>query len=198
MKMNNRNALIYGSCTGKTESIAEDIIEAFLPELSLQLIDVSSLEAINLSAFEIAICGIPTWDIGELEYGWSDLYDELDNVDLSGVQVAMFGLGDQRNYGDTYQDAMGILYKKLIECGAFGGIGFTQIDGHEFEESLAIVDGHFCGLALDEDNQDELSAERIRRWTGQVTTEIRLSNLNLKADQSAPIIDKAAALKNSN
>ena len=182
MASEHKSALIYGSCTGKTEYLAEVVIEQFLPELPLELIDVSSIEATDLPKFELIICGIPTWDIGELEYGWQDIYDQLDGVVLSDVQVAMFGLGDQRNYGDTYQDAMGILYSKMLECGAGGGIGFTVTEGHKFEESLAIVDGHFCGLALDEDNQDELSDERIQKWASQVKAELLVNPLNSKVD----------------
>ena len=59
---------------------------------------------------------------------------------------------------------MGILYKKLIECGATGGIGFTSTETHEFEGSLGVIDGMFCGLALDEDSQSELTDERIAEW----------------------------------
>ena len=55
--------------------------------------------------------GIPFWDVGQLEYCWQDIYEQLDNVDCSGLKVAMFGLGDQYSYQDTYQDAMGLLYK---------------------------------------------------------------------------------------
>ena len=59
---------------------------------------------------------------------------------------------------------MGILYKKLLERGARGGIGFTPTDSHEFDESLGVIDGQFCGLAIDEDNQEDLTEERIEEW----------------------------------
>lgn len=161
-------ALIYGSCTGKTEYIADEIIDSLKPEIELALIDVSSLDAPDLKNWDFVVCGIPTWDIGELEYGWQDVYDKLDGVDLSGLHVAMFGLGDQCNYPDTYQDAMGILYEKLLECGAIGKIGFTAVEGHDFEASLAVVDEQFCGLAIDEDNQDHLTESRIKSWAKQI------------------------------
>ena len=167
-----RCALIYGSCTGKTEDVSEILAEAFLPELELVVVDIASLEPQDLNQFEFVVCGIPTWDVGELEYGWQDVYDNLDGVDLSGLTIAMVGLGDQFNYSETYQDAMGILYEKLVECGASGKIGFTSTEGHEFEGSRALIDQQFCGLALDEDNQDELSEGRINRWVAQVKLEL--------------------------
>ena len=33
-------------------------------------------------------------------------------------------------------------------------------------------DSTFCGLALDEDNQDDLSADRIKKWVAQIKKEI--------------------------
>lgn len=180
MKPNSNCALIFGSVTGKTAYLAERIVEVFRPEIDLMLIDVSTIEATDIAKFSFAICGIPTWDVGELEYGWADLYEDLNDVSLNGTTIAMFGLGDQWGYGDTYQDAMGILYKKLMERGATGGIGFTSTDGHDFIESCAVEAGQFVGLALDEDNQDELSDQRIKEWCQQVKLELETANLKTK------------------
>ena len=182
-----RVALIFGTCTGKTEEISEIMAESFLPELEVEMTDIAATEPEDLKKYEFIICGIPTWDVGELEYGWQDVYDELDGVDLSGLLVAMFGLGDQHNYSDTYQDAMGILYEKLLECGASGKIGFTSTEGHEFDASRGLIDDQFCGLALDEDNQDDLSEERIHKWTAQVKSEIQQIKPDLLT--SAPTTD---------
>ncbi len=161
-------ALIYGSCTGNTGCVAELLIEQLKPEVELETVDVNTVSAEDLGSYDFALCGIPTWDIGELEYGWQEIYDSLDGVDLSNLTVAMFGLGDQGTYDETYQDAMGILYKKFLECGATGGIGFTSTETHEFEGSLGVIDGMFCGLALDEDSQSELTEERIQEWVGSI------------------------------
>nr|MBA3924398.1 flavodoxin FldA [Nostocaceae cyanobacterium] len=38
-------------------------------------------------------------------------------------------------------------------------------------ESKAVRDGKFVGLALDEDNQSELTAERIKAWAAQLKGE---------------------------
>ncbi len=164
-------ALIYGSCTGRTEYVAEQIVESLRPEIEVELVDVYKIKPKNLADWDFIICGIPTWDVGELEYGWHDIHANLDDVELSNVTVAMFGLGDQANYIDTYQDAMGILYLKLLERGATGGIGFTSTETHTFEESLGVIDGKFCGLALDEDNQDDLTENRIAEWTADLKRE---------------------------
>ena len=158
-----KSALIYGSCTGRTWHVAEIVVEALKPEIELEFIDVNKVGASDLNNWDFIICAIPTWDVGELEYGWSDVYDDLDGVELTNT-VAMIGVGDQCSYADTYQDAMGILYKKLLECGANGGVAFTSTETHEFEESLGVIDGKFCGLAIDEDTQDDLTEPRIKEW----------------------------------
>lgn len=162
-----KTALIYGTTTGNTEHVASLIAEALKPEIEVECVDVFKIAAANLNDWDLVICGIPTWDVGELEYGWSDLYDHLDEVELD-VTVTMFGLGDQVCYAETYQDAMGILYRKLVERGATGQLGFTPIGEHAFEESIAIIDGQFCGLALDEDSQPELTDSRIAAWAAEV------------------------------
>ena len=37
---------------------------------------------------------------------------------------------------------------------------------------VAVSDGMFCGLALDENNQPELTASRIEKWVAQLKQEI--------------------------
>ena len=166
-----RVALIYGTLLGNTENVAESIIEQMKPEFEVELVDVCLVEAKDLNKWDLLICGIPTWDIGQLEYGWADLYEDLDSVDLDLI-VTMFGLGDQSSYRDTYQDAMGILYRKLIERGARGDIGFTSTEGHDFEISDALIDGKFCGLAIDEDQQPDLTESRVVNWAVQIEEEL--------------------------
>ena len=39
----------------------------------------------------------------------------MDDLDLSGKKVAVFGLGDQEAYPDTFVDGLGILANK-VKC----------------------------------------------------------------------------------
>ena len=50
-------------------------------------------------------------------------------------------------------------------------IGKWSIEGYEFDESVAQEGDKFLGLALDYDNQDELSEERITKWTDSIQSE---------------------------
>lgn len=158
-----RVILVYGSVTTKTEMVAK-LVEEQLGDHLERVVEVSEIEPADLKGFDLVIAGIPTWDVGELEYSWQDFYDNMDGQDYAGLRIAIFGLGDQDAYADTYQDAMGILYDKFIECGAGGQIGFTSVEGHSHDESKAQHGDQFCGLAIDEDNQSSLTEVRINEW----------------------------------
>ncbi|BAZ20359.1 flavodoxin [Kalymmatonema gypsitolerans NIES-4073] len=46
--------------------------------------------------------------------------------------------------------------------------GFCSTDGYDFNESKALKNGKFVGLALDEDKQSDLTQERVKTWVVQV------------------------------
>jgi flavodoxin I len=96
-----------------------------------------------------------------------DWFDNFDKIDLTGKPVALFSLGDQAGYPTHFCSAMGTLYEKVAERGAYV-VGFTHRDGYDFTESHALVDGYLCGLALDEVNQPQMTEERITNWVSFV------------------------------
>jgi flavodoxin I len=53
-------------------------------------------------------------------------------------------------------------------------VGFWSTDGYEHSDSKAIKNGKFVGLAIDEDNQSELTDERIKKWVAQIKPEFGL------------------------
>lgn len=170
-----RAALIYGSSSGKTEYVVPLLQEELRPELEVELLDVGILAPADLARYGLLLLAIPTWDIGQLEYNWQEMCDKMEGLDLSGVRIAMIGLGDQENYPDTYQDAMGMLYEFFLAHGAVGGLGFMDTHGHVFEESRGVIGDQFCGLALDEDNQPGETEPRIAAWAGQLKRELGLT-----------------------
>ena len=169
-----RIGLVYGSTTGNTEDAAEAIREHFEDSID-ECLNISGLDLARLTEFDVLLIGIPTWNIGELQQDWDEVFRKLDGITLSGVRVAFFGTGDQRGYPDNFQDAMGILRDKLLERGAVADLGHWPTDGYHFQRSRALLpDGRFCGLALDVDGQKEQSEPRIAAWCAQVTAELGL------------------------
>ena len=167
--MSKKIGLFYGTTTGKTEAVAEAIRDAF-DDVTIDYNDISKVDIEELNEYDCLIIGCPTWDIGELQSDWESVFSELDDIDFTGKLVAYFGTGDQLGYGDTFQDAMGILEEKITELGG-NTVGYTDAEGYDFNDSKALHDGKFCGLALDEDNQPELTETRILAWVAQLKIE---------------------------
>jgi flavodoxin I len=166
--------LFYGSTTGKTETVAETIQVEFGGEGTVSLHEIADVSTEDFDNYDCLIIGCPTWDIGELQSDWDGFYqEELDNINFSGKKVAYFGTGDQVGYAENFQDAMGILEAKISSLGGTT-VGYWSIDGYEHEASKAEKNGKFVGLALDEDNQSELTDSRIREWVTQLKNEFNL------------------------
>ena len=158
--------LFYASSTGNTELIAKKIKER-MTLFDVELHNVSDCDADSMKEYEFIIMGISTWGEGDLQDDWEDYFSNITKTDFSNKTVAMFGLGDQEEYCDNFLDAMGTIYNEIVQNGATV-IGTWSTDGYDFDESTAIRDGEFVGLALDEDNQSELTDERIDSWVEQI------------------------------
>ncbi|WP_415903869.1 flavodoxin [Neptuniibacter sp. QD48_55] len=165
-------ALFYGTTTGNTGDIA-DKIKGSWDAGELELFDVADSSLSAAKDFDILIFAIPTWDYGEVQEDWLEVWNEVDQLDFSGKQAAFIGLGDQFGYPEWFVDAMGMLHDKIVAKGA-EIVGHWSVEGYEFEESKALTDDkkHFIGLALDEDWQRDQTDERISDWLDQVKLEL--------------------------
>merc|ERR1711988_1958605 len=99
-----------------------------------------------------------------------DYLDEIRGLSLSGKPVAVFGCGDSAGYGENFCDAIEEIYETFKATGA-KMIGSVDASAYTYEESKSIVDGKFLGLATDEDNESDLSEERVKNWVSQLKTE---------------------------
>ena len=154
-----KTIVVYGSSTGTCESIAQTIAS----KLGAEVIAVSDLTADQLAEADNILLGSSTWGAGELQDDWYDGIEIVKKSDLSGKKVAVFGCGDSASYSDTFCGAMKELYDAAKEAGATL-VGEVSTDGYEFDDSDAVVDGHFVGLALDDVNEDGKTEERIDAW----------------------------------
>jgi len=158
--------LFYASSTGNTANIAKKIKEK-MSDFDIDLKDISESTDNAMKDYDFLIFGISTWGEGDLQDDWDEYFDNLNEDNLAGKTIAMFGLGDQEEYCENYLDAMGTIYDKVVESGATV-VGSWPTDGYDFEESTAVRGGEFVGLALDEDNQEDLSDERVSQWIEQI------------------------------
>ena len=50
-------------------------------------------------------------------------------------------------------------------------IGKVPTSGYTYDDSKSVIDGKFCGLPIDEDNESELTDERLSQWVQQINSE---------------------------
>lgn len=170
--------LFYGSSTCYTEIVAEKIAAILGPDL-IDLYNIADEPVITAQFYDYLIFGIPTWDYGELQEDWEEIWDELDELNLDTRQVALYGLGDQVGYPEWFLDALGYLHHKLLSRGA-QAVGYWPNEGYEFEQSKALTsdESKFVGLALDDENQFDLTDARLASWCQQVLQEFGLASGN--------------------
>ncbi len=158
-----KTGIFYGSSTGTCEELATRIAE----KLGVDAADVHSAAKLTTAlagSYEVLILGTSTWGSGELQDDWYDAIKELKKADLSDKFVALFGCGDSESYCDTFCDGIGILYEELRESGCTFLGNRVSTDGYSFESSIAVADGAFVGLALDETNESDKTDARIDAW----------------------------------
>lgn len=168
--------LFFGSDEGNTERTAYRI-QRRLGKDVLDVYDIADATQVDFIRYGKIILGIPTWDFGQIQTDWEDFWTDIAEIDFSEKTVALFGLGDQFGYGDFFLDAMGMLHALVVESGA-RVIGYWPTQGYEFTASKAEMPGtgKFVGLALDEDHQEDLTADRLNNWCKQVHREFGLDS----------------------
>lgn len=158
--------LFYDSDTGNTRKVAKMITKLF-DEGDVDLKSITKVTPEDFDSYSAFIIGTPTLGEGELPENWEEFLPELDAMDFSGKTIAMFGLGDQEEYAHEFVDGLGILYEKFDELGATF-TGYWPLDGYEYDISRAELEDEFCGLVIDQDNQSDLTKERVETWVAQV------------------------------
>ncbi len=166
--------IFFGSSSGVTRSAAELLSQQLSgSELIDMEEDYDGIE--QFEDFDVLLIGSSTWGQGDPQRDWVDPLYDLDNErpDLSGKKVAFFGAGDQKTHGEHFLSALGKMHDLFISLGA-NAYGFIPVSGYDYKFSLAEKDGKFCGLGIDDVNQEELTEERVVGWATQLKSEMGL------------------------
>ncbi len=158
--------IYYGSTMGDTALIAEKLGEIF----NVGAVPISQ-GLTNIENFDLILLGSSTWGYGDLQDEWNDEIENLKKMNLAGKKVGIFGTGDQDAYADTFCDALGIIGEAVTEAGG-QIIGFTSRDSYNFSDSRALKNNNLMGLALDINNQDDMTSTRIENWVEQLKKEM--------------------------
>jgi flavodoxin I len=164
--------IFYGSTTGNTEKVAEMIAEAFGGQTA-DLYNVDIAEKNDVEKYNYLVFGISTWGVSDLQDDFEDFLEVLETVDFSDKKVALFGLGDQSTYTETFMDAVGIVYNWLKERNV-NVVGFVPKAGYSFTGSMALSGNKLVGLGIDEEFESHLTEGRIRAWVENLKKEFAL------------------------
>jgi flavodoxin I len=159
-----------GTSKGSTKTVADKLAK-LMGVAAGDIINIATANIELLNKYDRLIFGTSSWGIGGAHYDWENFVDLLSEVNFEGKKVAMYGLGDQKKYPESFVDGMGMIYCRLNakEC----VVGFTPTTGYSYYFSMAEKDGQFIGLALDDDSQPEQTLPRINAWTTQLKEEFK-------------------------
>ena len=161
--------IFYGSTTGNTENVAGMIRDEFGGE-NADIYNVDIVEKEDVQKYKYLVFGVSTWGVSDLQDDFEDFLEILNEVDFSGKKVALFGLGDQSTYADSFIDAVGILYDGLKKMGVTI-VGSVPKTGYSFTGSMAYIKGKLVGLGIDEEFESHLTEQRVKNWVKQLKKE---------------------------
>jgi flavodoxin I len=166
-----KTGIFYSFSTKNSASVAEKIKEVFGKD-KIDTIAIDEMTEDQFLAYDNYILSSPTWFDGELAGYWDEFVPALEDMDLHGKTVAIFGLGDQIGYPDNFGDAVGLLAGILVKQGA-KIVGETSTSGYTFDQSKAVKDNKFIGLLIDVENQDDLTNGRVKSWVSDIKKQFK-------------------------
>jgi flavodoxin I len=170
LKDMNKTGIFYSFNSTKTAKAAEKIVAEFGSDFNIASVNAEELTEELFLSFTNLILGVPTWFDGELPNYWDEFVPALEDMDLNGKTIAIYGLGNQIEYPENFGDAVGIMAKLVQERGA-KLVGLTSIEGYNYESSMAELNGKFLGLILDQETQPRLSKDRIAHWVSDLKSQ---------------------------
>ena len=153
--------IFYGSTYGMTRKAAEKIKKAF-GRTKVEVYDLKNATVEDIKKYNNLVFGTSAWGIGEMQDDWEMTIDNLSQIDFTDRKVALFGLGDQDEYPESFVDGLGTLYCRLPDKSCV--VGMWPVKGYDYYFSLADKDGEFVGLVLDDHNQEDFTDKRITDW----------------------------------
>lgn len=168
--MNKQIAVFYGPVGGNTEKVAKLIQENISKDKCILIpvkdANVDSLKEFDNIIFGVSTIGTHTWNDKNVP-DWDSFLPKLRETNLDGKTVAIFGLGNQIAYSNHFVDDMRLVYNTVVENGA-KHVGCWPTEGYDFNNSEAVINNEFVGLAIDEDHQSEFTLNRVNNWIEKI------------------------------
>ena len=163
----NKIAILYGSSGGNAESVARQVQDLFEGEADLYNVREVTLDEIR--DYPYYIFGTSTTGIGDLQDDWEGFLPSFIRLDLSDKKVAIFALGDSASYSSSFAESMKVVYDEIVDSTTI--VGQMPDEGYTYDDSMAVIDGMFVGLPIDEDNEYDMTGERLAAWVEKLKNE---------------------------
>ena len=163
-----KTALFYSPEGGSVNKVANKLGE-MIGNDKVDIFPVKEVEKGDLDKYNKIILvgstvGADHWDNEIVVDEWTEFFTKITEISFENKKVAIVGLGNSVLYPSHFADGMADLYERMTKQNA-KVLGFVDAKGYDFEDSEAVNDdGFFCGLAIDEDNEAELTTERLEKW----------------------------------
>lgn len=167
-----KTALFFSPEGGSVQKVSEEL-EALIGADKVDVIPVGKVEKADLAKYDQIIfigstVGADHWSNETIVDEWQIFFTKIGDTKLKGIKTAIIGLGNSVLYPEHFADGMAHLHREL-EARDAEIYGSVDSSGYTFEDSEALNDeGIFCGLPLDEDNEDEQTPGRLEHWITQL------------------------------
>ena len=165
--------MFYAPESGSVEKVAKMIKEKLGDRVDLIPVNEATPDMPDKYEniiFGLSTVGADTWTMDHTKDAWAGIITGLDKINFLGKTFALYGLGNQVMYPSHFVDAMGVLGRELLRHGA-RIVGQQPVGDYDFEASEAVIDDHFIGLPLDEDNEPDKTPGRLDKWLDGILKE---------------------------
>lgn len=163
----NKIVILYGSSGGNAASVARQVQDLF--DGNADIFNVMDITLEEVKDYSYYVIGTSTTGIGDLQDDWEGFLPSFARMDFSGKKVAIFALGDSASYSTSFAESMKVVYDEMHDKVQI--VGQVPDKGYTYDDSTAVSNGMWVGLPIDEDNEYDLTQERLAKWVEMLKKE---------------------------
>ncbi|HBG56523.1 flavodoxin [Proteiniphilum sp. UBA1028] len=163
----NKIVILYGSSGGNAASVARQVQDLF--DGNADIFNVMDITLEEVKDYSYYVIGTSTTGIGDLQDDWEGFLPSFARMDFSGKKVAIFALGDSASYSTSFAESMKVVYDEMHDKVQI--VGQVPDEGYTYDDSTAVSNGMWVGLPIDEDNEYDLTQERLAKWVEMLKKE---------------------------
>ncbi|MDD4159260.1 MAG: flavodoxin domain-containing protein, partial [Proteiniphilum sp.] len=110
--------------------------------------------------------GTSTTGVGDLQDDWEGFLPSFATLDFIGKKAALFALGDSASYSGSFAESMKVIYDEIADKTVI--VGQVPDEGYTYDDSTAVIDGVWVGLPIDEDNEYDMTEQRLTAWVEEL------------------------------